>query len=1004
MSIRDLTLELEQRLATFYSIGDPELLREPEAQQLADRLYYAIDWYAPADAAEDARMFNVALLLASFHWHRCEYLEEEITGEDARRATFLYKIVCQVAPHHVPEIVMRVYVQTGDPVVDMRTDNPLPAYTQLGVNLLKEAETKGDTRLLDDAAELCLVAVRASTQEDVVQAEALVTLGNILTRRYEFTAEEDDLERALVVTRTAEDLIPEGDPCRLKFCSGLGHIAIRKFQLTGDLGMLDEAVRVLREGAYECPGDDTLRAAVLTNLTAALTAQHQAIGRFGAATEALQAQFEAVGITPRDHPDLPSRLMNLAGLLLSHPGEITAEADRYDLAIGLLDDALSLLPDGHPGRPGCLNNLTSAYQARYRLTNEPLDLVAAAEAGVSAVEASAVGHYRRPMMLMGFAQSLKAFADRFPGSGGLLDSAVAALHEAYTLLPEGHPGCADVLTGLGAILRDRFTTGGKPADRDGAVRALRGAAAVLSAPARTRARAASAAGDILADAQDFAGATDSYALALEQLELTVWRGLGRADRERLIAEFPSLAANAATCAVRDGKPERAVELLEQGRGILIAQALETRTDHWQLRAEASELADRLEQVLDELERLPDSPSRTAGWEPQDRRQADESRAALARQREEVLKEIRTLPGLEDFLRSPSFDALRAAAEHGPVVLPVASTYGCFALLLTEDGVEVLPLETSAEELGGRAVTLAVALDPGHSPFKARSTVLDTLAWLWGTVAEPVLGALGRTESIGPDGERPRLWWCPTGIFSQFPLHAAGRDLPDGGVTVSDRVVSSYTPTLRTLLHARDRRRLSADADGRGLIVSMPSTPDFRDLPAAADEARDLRGRRPDARLLTGPAATAPTVLEALADCSWVHFACHGTQDVAQPSRGALILHDGPLTLRDIVNLRLPYAEFAYLSACETSRGGFVLADESISFAAAVQVAGFRDVVGTQWSIDDALAPVVADLVYEHLSRQSTPDPAAALDGALRTVRAERPNAVASWAAYVHVGP
>ncbi|MEU3428786.1 CHAT domain-containing protein [Streptomyces gardneri] len=1004
MSIRDLALELEQRLATFYSSGDPELLREPEAQQLADRLYYSVDWYAPAEAAEGARMFNVALLLAGFHWHRCEYFEEDISREDATRATFLYKMVCQVAPHLVPEVVMSVYVQTGDPVADMRTDNPLSAYTQLGINLLKEAETKGDTRLLDDAAELCLLTARANPREDVVKAEALVTLGNILTRRYEFMDEEDDLERALIVTRAAEDLIPDGDPCRLKFCSGLGHIAIRMFQLTGVLDWLDEAVRVLREGAYESPGDDTLRAAVLTNLTAALTAQHQAIGRFDAATEALQAQFEAVGITPRDHPDLPSRLVNLTDLILGHPGKITAEADRYDLAIGLLDDALSLLPDGHPDRPGCLNSLTSAYQARYRLTNEPLDLVAAAEAGVSAVEASAVGHYRRPMMLMGFAQSLKAFADRFPGSGGLLDMAVAALHEAYTLLPEGHPDCADVLTGLGAILRDRFTTGGKPADRDGAVRALRGAAAVLSASARTRARAASAAGDILADAQDFAGATGSYALALEQLELTAWRGLGRADRERLIAEFPSLAANAATCAVRDGKPERAVELLEQGRGILIAQALETRTDHWQLRALAGELADRLEQVLGELERLPDSPSRTAGWEPQDHRQADESRAALARQREEVLKEIRALSGLEDFLRSPSFDALRAAAARGPVVLPVASTYGCFVLLLAEDGVEALPLETSAEELAGRAVTLAVALDPGHSPFKARSTVLDTLEWLWGTVAEPVLGALGRTESIGPDGDPPRVWWCPTGIFSQFPLHAAGRDLPDGGVTVSDRVVSSYTPTLRALLHARDRPRLSADADGRGLIVSMPSTPDFRDLPAAADEARDLRGRRPDARLLTGPAATAPTVLEALADCSWVHFACHGTQDVAQPSRGALILHDGPLTLRDIVNLRLPYAEFAYLSACETSRGGFVLADEAISFAAAVQVAGFRDVVGTQWSIDDVLAPEVADLVYEHLSRQSVPDPGAALHEALRAVRAQKPNAVASWAAYVHVGP
>lgn len=996
---------MEQLLATLYESGDPALLREPEAQRLADRLYYAIDWYAPAEAAQGARMFNVALLLAGFHWHRCENFEEEISKEDARRATFLYKMVCQVAPHLVPEVIMNVYVETGDPVAGLRTDNPLPAYTQLGVNLLKEAEATGDPRLLDDAAEMCLLAVRANPREDVVKAEALITLGNVLTRRYEFLGEEDDLERAFIVTRMAEELIPEGDPCRLKFCSGLGHIAIREFQRTGNPDSLDEAVRVLREGVRGASEDDPLRGAVMTNLTAALTAQYEAVGRFDAATEALQAQFEAVGNTPEDHPDLPSRLVNLAGLVLGHPGEITAESDRYDLAIGMLDKALSLLPDGHPDRPGCLHTLTQAYEARFNLTNEPRDLLAAAEAGVSAVEASAVGHYRRPMMLRGFAHSLKAFVDRFPDSGGLLDTAVAALHEADALLPGNHPDRADVLSELGFMLRDRFGTGGDTADRDGAVRALRGASAVLSAPARTRARAASAAGDILAGAQDFARATGFYALALEQLELTAWRGLERADRERLIASFPSLAANAAICAVRAGKPKRAVKLLEQGRGILLAQALETRTDHWELRDRAPELADRLEQVLDELERLPDSPSRTAGWEPEDRRRADERRAALARQREKLLKEIRALPKMKGFLRSPSFATLRAAAARGPVVLPVVSTYGCSVLLLTEAGVEVIELETSAEELAERAVSLVMALDPDHSPLKARRTVLDTLAWLWDTVAEPVLDALGRTEPIGPDGDRTHVWWCPTGIFSQLPLHAAGHHRPDGGGdTVLDRVVSSYTPTLRALLHARGRRRPSAGPDGRGLIVSMPSTPGGRDLPAAADEARALRRRHPNALLVTGPAATAPIVLEALAGCSWAHFACHGTQDLAQPSRGALILHDGSLTLRDIVGLRLPRAEFAYLSACETSRGGFVLADEAISLASAVQLAGFRDVVGTLWSIDDTLAPVVADLVYEHLSRQSAPDPAAALDGALRAVRARHPHAVASWGSYVHVGP
>jgi CHAT domain-containing protein len=187
-------------------------------------------------------------------------------------------------------------------------------------------------------------------------------------------------------------------------------------------------------------------------------------------------------------------------------------------------------------------------------------------------------------------------------------------------------------------------------------------------------------------------------------------------------------------------------------------------------------------------------------------------------------------------------------------------------------------------------------------------------------------------------------------------------------------------------------------------VSLHSTPGCPDLPAAEEETRLLRRRHPDTELVTGSAATIARVLEALDRCSWAHFACHGTQDLARPSHGALILYDGALTLRDIANLRLPHVEFAFLSACDTSRGGVVLADEALSLAATLQVAGFRDVIGTLWSIDDAFAPIVSDLVYEHLSGQNAGDPAAALHAAIGAMRRQHPEAVLIWAPYVHVGP
>lgn len=1013
MSIETLTFAMEDRLAAFSAGGDPAVLRDPEAQQLAERLYYAIDWLAPqTEAVETARAFNVAVLLASFHWQRFQY---DGSDTDAGRGGLFYKLVSWVAPQYVPTDLLEIFMELGEPIRDTATSQ-LTAWTAQGVKLLKEAETNGDVRLLDDAVALCLFAARANPRQDVVWAESLIMLGNVLTRRYEYTGDADSLTRACNVTLKAEDALPEGDPHRPKFFSSLGHIAIRMYERDGDLDRLDVAVRALREAAYGAPGYDQYRAAYLTNLATALSLHYGHTGRVDSANEALEAQFEAVRTTPRDHPDLPSRLVNLAAALHGHPGTVPDGADPHDEAVALLQDALSLTTDGHPDRPRGLRLLARVHQERFTWNRDLRDLTYAVEAGRAAVEADGVSSYQRPYLLRGYAEALMAYADH-SSAPDALDEAIEALREADALLPDDHPYRTDTLMTLGYALRDRFTAGADPTDREQALRALRDASSITSAPARGRVRAAAVAGYLAADSQDFTGAVESFALALEQLELSAWRGLDRADRERLIAEHPNLVAHAAAVAVRAGRAERAVELIEQGRGILLAQALETRTDHGELRARAPELDHRLRQILDELDRLPDGSYSTAAEEVHERRRANDRRAALAREREEVLAGIRAIPELADFLRPPPFAVLCAAAERGPVVLLCASRYGCYAMILSGAGVQVLALAVDEGHVADRAARFTRAVDGEPSPLRASETLVDGLAWLWEAVAEPVLEALGHTEPIGPGGEWPRLWWCPTGLFTLLPMHAAGRDLlqsgGDGGDTVLDRVVSSYTPTLRALLHTRTHppkyplthlRGRGAGGAARGLIVSMPSTPGWPDLPAAEQEARAVHQRHPDAELVTGPAATAPSVREALTRCLWAHFACHGVQDLGRPSRGALILYDGPLALRDIVKLRLPHAHFAFLSACETSRGGIVLADEAISFATALQLAGFRDVVGTLWSIDDTLASEITDLVYEHMSRRPAPNPATALHAALHAVRAHHPDAVMSWAPYVHVGP
>ena len=89
--------------------------------------------------------------------------------------------------------------------------------------------------------------------------------------------------------------------------------------------------------------------------------------------------------------------------------------------------------------------------------------------------------------------------------------------------------------------------------------------------------------------------------------------------------------------------------------------------------------------------------------------------------------------------------------------------------------------------------------PRQGPDRAggggQKDLLEVLAWLWDVVAAPVLEYLGYTAPLDPDTGGRRVWWIPTGPLSALPVHAAGHHLA-GTDTVLDRVVSSYTPTVR----------------------------------------------------------------------------------------------------------------------------------------------------------------------------------------------------------------
>ena len=203
-----------------------------------------------------------------------------------------------------------------------------------------------------------------------------------------------------------------------------------------------------------------------------------------------------------------------------------------------------------------------------------------------------------------------------------------------------------------------------------------------------------------------------------------------------------------------------------------------------------------------------------------------------------------------------------------------------------------------------------------------------------------------------------------------------------------------------------------------MVISEPNTAGFSSIPSTQKETRDLEvlmeGTAVNVLLLEDSQATRESVKAGMTSHGWVHFACHGVQDVQQPLLSGLCLHDGRLELLEIMKQQIPNADFAFLSASETSKGDPNLSEEVVHLTAGMLSAGYRGVVGTMWSISDKHGPEFATEFYQYLLRENnlgeldSTRAAYALDYATRTVRERLREedidiALWRWVPYVHFG-
>jgi CHAT domain-containing protein len=200
-----------------------------------------------------------------------------------------------------------------------------------------------------------------------------------------------------------------------------------------------------------------------------------------------------------------------------------------------------------------------------------------------------------------------------------------------------------------------------------------------------------------------------------------------------------------------------------------------------------------------------------------------------------------------------------------------------------------------------------------------------------------------------DQDRPRLHWCPVGEFTFLPLHAAGIYTGEDQVCISDFVVSSYTPSLSSLIQARKNFEPVQLSELKALLIAEPAAANHTPLLEVKREVEVVSTLLEAVRIqhCVNMAPTVEAVLDSLPNAHFVHMVCHGLQQ-PEALKSYFTLHDGQLSIAALTKVQLPNALLAFLSACETAKGDQHQPDQAVHLAASMLFCGFRSVIGTMW--------------------------------------------------------
>lgn len=460
------------------------------------------------------------------------------------------------------------------------------------------------------------------------------------------------------------------------------------------------------------------------------------------------------------------------------------------------------------------------------------------------------------------------------------------------------------------------------------------------------------------------------------------------------------------------------------RGLILGYLIDSRSDISVLRKDCQDLAEEYESLRDKLAVPVDDNS-----SPALRDRLLTEREKTARDSDDCVFRIRQR-GHPTFLQPPRINDLLEYAVEGYIVIVNVTAIRSDAIIVSRSGIrpivslpkmDVSRWPHSVKQRWARTTDIereiGRKIGPEREPMKSEDVELtECLAWLWSECVKPILAEIERDEST--IFHPPRVWWIDVGTANRLPFHAAGANHWNPRENALSRVISSYTPMIKSLGYARSFVSRNTEQKGKRpsiLMVTMPETPGEKRLEGVIEEARIVQKATEgvyEVKELRQPSTR--DVLTEIRKSNIVHFACHGSADIVDPFNSSLLLQSDnqtveKLTVRQVSEtVLIGRAWIAYLSACSTAEAKVQqLADEALHLVSGFQVAGFGHVIGSLWAADDSTCVEVARVFYECLVEKGgeveNRHVAEALRHAILYIRSRHPKQPSKWAPYIHLG-